>query len=225
VDVRVAVLSLTRDRLEYTQHCFASLAMHAGCPYDHYVLDQGSTDGTLDWLYEGYAPKAVLPLTTNVGIHRGWNMLLELAADTSPAYDAYVTFDNDCEVVQPGTLAAVAGCAVEHNWVLAPTILGLLQPPTPQGATQLGDEPVDVYPYPGGIFRALPQRLVDGFRFNEAMPPWGGDETWVGTQALLRGFGVGYLRRWHVYHYETTAGQRARYPAYFERKDAEWAAA
>ena len=44
--MKFAVLTLTRDRLEYTQHCFETLRQNAGCDYDHYVLDQGSEDGT-----------------------------------------------------------------------------------------------------------------------------------------------------------------------------------
>jgi GT2 family glycosyltransferase len=46
--MNVAVLTLTRDRLPYTQHCFATLKENAGCDYDHIVLDQGSTDGTAE---------------------------------------------------------------------------------------------------------------------------------------------------------------------------------
>lgn len=219
--MKVAVLSLTRDRLEYTQHCFWTLAQLAGCDYDHYVLDQGSSDDTLDWLERKYDPDGLISLPHNVGIHRGWNMLLDMAGDD---YDVYVTFDNDCEVVQDGTLWTTAAYAREYRWVLSPTVEGLMHPPQSTGQTSLGDEPVDLYPSPGGIFRALPKALVENFRFNEDMPMWGGDEGWVGTQAVLRGFGVGYLHRWRVHHYETTAGQRVRYPAYFDRKDSEYAA-
>jgi hypothetical protein len=77
----------------------------------------------------------------------------------------------------------------------------------------------------GGICRAAPAAFWKGFEFNEAMPIWGGDELQVGQQAAARGFGTGYLTAWHVNHFETTAGQRARYPAYFERKDQEYAVA
>ena len=55
--MRVAVLSLTRDRLVYTRHCFAKLHEFAGCEFDHYVLDQGSKDGTDEWLTMEYQPE------------------------------------------------------------------------------------------------------------------------------------------------------------------------
>src|SRR5512134_1510981 len=104
--MRVAVLTLTRDRLEYMQHCFASLRHNAGCDYDHFVLDQGSTDGTQRWLMNGvYAGLSLLH--ENIGISRGHNKLLDMIQVVG-TYDVYVTFDNDCEVTMPGTLAAAA---------------------------------------------------------------------------------------------------------------------
>lgn len=213
--MRIAVLTCTRDRLEYTQHCFASLRENAGCDYDHFVFDQGSQDGTVAWL--GDQDLIVHRSPENVGIHRGWNALLDRAGD---GYDVYVTFDNDCEVVQAGTLVAVAETAM-HRCVASPTVRGLIHPPRPTGQTWIGMELFDLFPTPGGIFRAFSQDFARRFRFNESYPLWGGDEHWVGQQALLRGYRVGYLNRWYVNHYETTEGQRERYGDYFRRKDLE----
>ena len=49
-----AVLTLCRDRLAYTQHCFETLRDNAGCDFDHFVLDQGSMDGTDEWLEQQF---------------------------------------------------------------------------------------------------------------------------------------------------------------------------
>ena len=49
--MNIAVLSLTRDRLDYTKHCFGRLIELAGCDFDWYITDQGSNDGTVDWLH------------------------------------------------------------------------------------------------------------------------------------------------------------------------------
>jgi GT2 family glycosyltransferase len=68
--VRIAVVTLTRDRLEYTKHCFETLRVNAGCDYDHFVLDQGSGDGTAEWLIR-QDDLEVVPLAENVGICRG----------------------------------------------------------------------------------------------------------------------------------------------------------
>ena len=102
--MRVAVLTLTRDRLDYTQHCFATLHEFAGCDFDHYVLDQGSQDGTEAWLQETDAE--VVALDTNLGIACGLNLLLDESVNPAD-YDVIVKFDNDCELTLPNTLRDV----------------------------------------------------------------------------------------------------------------------
>jgi GT2 family glycosyltransferase len=74
-------MTLTRERLDYTKHCFRSLKENAGCVYDHYVLDQGSTDGTPEWLLSDPLLD-VLAVDENIGCCRGWNALVELAMFT-----------------------------------------------------------------------------------------------------------------------------------------------
>jgi len=224
--MKVALLTLTRDRLEYTQHCFGALVQHAGCRYDHYVLDQGSRDGTVEWLTQKWRPAArhhrhVVEAGHNLGIHRGWNELLDRIEVSS--YDVVATFDNDCELVQPGTLSALADAVHHTQWLLSPTVRGLLHPPAAGAPQQVGAYMVAPFACMGGICRAAPRAFMHRFRFNEDMPLWGGDELHVGQQATARGFGSGYLTAWHVNHFETTAGQRERYPEYFERKDSEYA--
>jgi len=214
--MRVAVLTLTRDRVDYTRHCFAMLQEHCGCDFDHYVLDQGSQDDTVEWL-EGYEPYLLAAFPENVGIHRGWNILLDEAAG---GYDVYVTLDNDCELHQPGTLKAVCEAIYpDSGWIASPTVNGLqnpLSPGPPQDANgyQIGETPIV-----GGICRAIPGSFVNaGFRFNEDQPIWGGDETWIAQQFPGR---VGWMYDWSVNHYKTTDGQQAELPDYFARKFSE----
>lgn len=214
--MKVAVLSLTRDRLEYTQRSFASLRENAGCDYTHFVLDQGSDDDTDHWL-EHYDAE-VIWLKENVGIHRGMNLLLAHAGE---GWDAYVTFDNDCEVTMPGTLATAARVAHEGNWIVSPTVRGLINTPAPGAVVEVAGEKIGSFYALGGIFRAMPGRFARDFRFNEQQPNWGGDENDVGKAAHERGYGMGYLLDWHVTHMDTTEGQWSRYPDYFERKTAE----
>lgn len=214
--MNVAVLSLTRDRLAYTQHCFASLYENAGCPFDHFILDQGSTDGTVEWLLKESKAVGHFLAYENLGISKGHNKLLEQAFEFAH-YDVVVTFDNDCEVTQPGTLE-VAARICQEGWVISPTVLGLKQPPKAGEPVLVGGELVAPYPELGGIFRAMPGSFARGFRFREDNPLWGWDERDVGREAAAQGLGSGYLVNWQVNHFETTAGQEARYPAYFERK-------
>jgi hypothetical protein len=214
-----AVLSFTRDRLDYTRHCFETLRANAGCAFDHFVLDQGSTDGTREWLAR-YPAALVVFEDENVGITRAANHLLDVCP--LDRYDVIVRFDNDCEVTQPDTLRTVCEVALEYDAIVAPRVNGLLHPPPVVALAQAGGHVIEETEILGGIFMAVPARLFseEGFRYDETMPPWTGDEAIV-PWWRARGGCAGYLRGWSVNHYETTAGQRERHPEYWARKDRE----
>ncbi len=215
---RVAVMSLTRDRLAYTRHCFRTLHDNAGQPFDHYVLDQGSDIETSMWLEQHRDQFAELVmLTQNIGCCRGWNRLLDLV---NPArYDTVVTFDNDCEVLTPDTLKVVAGLAAEHEQILAPKVHGLIYPPTVHGQFQLGAHTVDETTILGNIFMAIPAVLFsrDGFRWDERYAVWDGGES-ITQWHRARGGRCGYVQGYDVNHYLTTLGQVADIPDYFARR-------
>lgn len=218
--MNVAVLSLTRDRLVYTKHCFASLRENAGCSFDHYVLDQASEDGTREWLQNEYRPHRLILLDDNIGVCRGLNRLVDVAMETGD-YDVIVGFDNDCELITPNTLSDCAAFAYAYPAIVAPHIRGLNNTPQPTGHT---DGVTEVH-HLGNIFRAHPAEVFTdyGYRFDESMPPWGGDET-ICVWFRERGGLVGYLDGYEAWHYETTDGQQGRFPDYFARKYAEMAA-
>jgi len=221
--MKIAVLTLTRDRLEYTKHCFASLREFAGCDFDHLVLDQGSTDGTWEWLAEEYEPAMAHREESNMGISRGLNWLLGVF-DHGADYDVVVKFDNDCELTQPNTLRDVARLAYEGGCLLSPRILGLTNPPSPTRELRIGDETILDVPQIGGIFLAAPAWVYDEFRYSESNPIWGGDDVEICAWFRAQGGTCGYVKRLEAWHYEGTEGQRDRYPDYFERKFAEAAA-
>lgn len=215
--MKIAVLSLVRDRLDYTRHCFGSLAEFAGCDYDHFVLDQGSSDHLAERLM--VFPENVVLLDRNIGISRGMNVLLEIV--DGEGYDAIVKFDNDCELLTPNTLASVARLAVEGNALLSPRILGLQNPPPVTGRYPLHDKTILDIPQIGGIFMAAPAHVYDEFRFNPDNPIFGGDDVEICRWWRANGGSCGYVEEFEANHYETTVGQQARYPEYFERKFAE----
>ena len=218
--MRVAVLSLCRDRLEYSRYCFTSLRENADIPFDHFVLDNGSQDGTPDWLLESGYFAGVILQRENIGISRGMNQLLEAAFEVGD-YDVVATFDNDCEVTMPGTLAACAEVAARGEWVVSPRVEGLKYPPPYDAPVWYHGRRIAPFAQMGGIFRVMPGAFARSFRFNESNPLWGHDERDVGRACRKRGLGSGYLIDWHVNHYETTVGQEQRWPEYFRRKLAE----
>jgi len=218
--MRVAVLTLTRDRLDYSRHCFESLRANASCDYDHFILDQGSTDGTVDWLLS-QEDLDVTVLGENIGICRGLNLLLEEAVNPAD-YDAIVKFDNDCELLTPGTLAACAEVAVAWDALVSPKIHGLRNPPA--AVATVSDErwTMDATAVIGGVFLAAPARIfADGYRHDKNNPVWGGDDTALCAWWRGQGKVCGYLHGYDANHYLTTEGQWAESPDYFARTLAE----
>ena len=216
--MNIAVLTLTRDRLPYTRHCFDTLRANAGCAYDHFVLDQGSTDGTPEWLLS-QDDLTVLELSENVGISRGLNILLDEIVNPAD-YDAIVKFDNDCEVLTPGTLIAVAELACRWDALLSPRIHGLRNPPQPYARVEADGWAVDAVAGIGGIFLAAPAAVYGdhGYRHAETNPVWGHDDDTLCGWQRRRGGLVGYVVGYDANHYLTTDGQAEDIPAYFERR-------
>lgn len=213
---RVAVLTLTRDRLSYTQDCFNRLRELAGCPFDHYVLDQGSRDGTFEWLLTEHKPHALLRETENIGIHRGMNQLLAQTLNRRIGnYDVIVKFDNDCLLQTEGALRDCAEVAAAA-YVCSPRIEGLNTPPPVVAETTVQGHRFGRTAIIGGIFTACPASLFQRFLYDETAPLWGS-----GEPLCEQGFYCGYLLDHTAWHIETTAGQHARYPEYFAQKRAE----
>jgi len=211
--VRIAVLTLTRDRLGYSRHCFERLRELSGASYDHYVLDQGSKDGTIDWLM-GQSFRQVCLLNQNRGITAGLNHLLtHVPADQ---YDVIVKFDNDCELIQENTLRDVCDLVVAGNTILSPRILGLRNAPASTGEFAIGGEQILDIPQIGGIFLAAPASIyAQGFRYDESNIE---DDVQLCWWWRGQGERCGYVKRLEAWHYETTDGQWQRFPEYFKRR-------
>lgn len=214
--MKIAVLSLTRDRLAYTQHCFDRLHDYAGIHFHHYVFDNGSQDGSYDWLAHEYKPDYLIASEHNIGISKAMNRLLDLTGEND--YDAIVKFDNDCELATVGALKDCARFVLEHpDWLISPRIEGLLGPP---GTTEVIDFPegrVLRKGQIGGIFLAANADIYTSFRYDENNPTWGMDDVQISGYAP----NVGYLDGHVANHYLTTAGQHADMPDYFATKKAE----
>lgn len=219
--MKVAIYSATRDRLDYTKHCFATLREKAGHPYDLYVVDNGSEDGTQDWLRETASDYAGLILNEkNRGIRGAFEQIREHLKDKP--YDLVISFDNDCEVVTDGILAKVSallkGIDMEH-WILSPRVDGLSYPPQPRDTALLNGAKVGVVDENVGcIFMIrdyadfmefpLPAEISLGYGLDQAICHW----------HRSQGGRVGIIPGLVINHYETTKGQIERYPDYWQRK-------
>jgi len=103
----VSIVILTRNRLDVTTDCLASILQHT--PEDHEILliDNGSTDGTVQWLQQqatAYRHYRIIVNAENRGFAAGCNQGM-LAANGK-----YVLLLNNDVVVTPGWLGGMLEC-------------------------------------------------------------------------------------------------------------------
>lgn len=221
----VAVFTMTWDRLEYTKRMVSALVKNAGYPFDWFVVDQGSTDGTVKWLKSEAPVRGTVLNASNVGIAKGWNQAVELIKKTGK-YDIIIKVDNDCELLTPRTIAAVVDIYERNRkFVLSPCVEGLEDSPggvlrQSEGASPyafLNERVLGIVPYLGGIFWAAPSTLYDNFAFDEETFIAGNKDYLISQYAKSAGYGLFYLEEFRVKHMDGTVGQREKYPDYYER--------
>ena len=222
--MRIAVYSLTRDRLEYTQMAFASLRERAGVPFDHFVVDNGSEDGTQDWLGNVYRPHWYKLLPENVGIGKGANLALD--AMDIPKYNLIIKFDNDCRVVSSDILAklsAVFEATGNADWAfaLSPRVSGINRQPRRGRYVIRADRVIGITGHIGGLFLAVPARVYQIYRFPVDLPKARGYDSNLCAFMKQGGAQIGYVESLVVEHIDGTDAQARKYPAYFERKREE----
>lgn len=216
--MRVAVYTLTWDRLDYTKHCFRTLEENAGYPYDHFVVDNGSTDGTVEWLHQGRFRQVIFN-ASNLGLSLASNQMLEAIS----GYDLIVKFDNDCEVVSSGILAAIVQVFQDpstSSCVLSPRVEGVNQQPERGWYSDIAGRRIGWTSIVGGLFQAVRAELYQQYRYPVELSKYRGQSWHFCRWVRERGGQVGYLEDLLVKHYEGTDNQMLRYPGYFARKDA-----
>jgi glycosyltransferase involved in cell wall biosynthesis len=220
---KVGMMTLTRDRLEYTKPCFESLKK-AGYPFDHYVVDNGSKDGTVKWLETEYKPHHLIKNSKNQGISIGYNQALEAMGDK---YDIIVQYDNDCLSLTDNWLKEMVELYKKNRmivWAAYPE--GLKD--TPGGAPrqaygQLGGHLVGMTQHLGGLCLIVPAKVFKTWRWSE-FDPLRGIQDIVFCQWLTKhGYGLAYVEDIRVRHgLGGTAQQYKDFPEYFkQRKDEE----
>lgn len=102
--MRVCVYTMTRDRLPYTKRMLWQLAM-CGVNYDHVILDNGSEDGTKEWLMDTYVKLdeianiksfKYIDSPVNLGLWKGIQRIMD-ETDRFKGYDYVIKIDNDFE--------------------------------------------------------------------------------------------------------------------------------
>jgi len=223
--MRVIVYTLTRDRLAFTKYSFETLWKNAGMTFDHLVIDNGSQDGTRDWLTQEYGKRqgvTVMLNAENRGISIGSNMALD-QIERVGGYDIVVKMDNDCEVVSPdilpGMLRAFADRKPFGQWMaLSPRVEGIVNQPARARTEGRGGLTIGVTGIIGGLFHVVPWEVYRQYRYPPGLPKASGQDDhfciWLNEHGVM----TGYVENLVVRHYLTTHGQAVALPDYFKRK-------
>jgi glycosyltransferase involved in cell wall biosynthesis len=239
--LKVAVYTMAMNRLDYTKRMFKALDKTAGYPFDWYVIDQGSTDGTGDWLksltrdrdepseMQWYAHLRYKIYEQNVGLAKGWNACINFIKKSEDGpYDIVIKVDNDAELMTDGWLAAMIDIFERNRRVcLSPYVEGL--DGLPGGVLRQrasGDSPymmindyiLGTVPHLGGICYATPIEIWDEFRFDEDAAP-GNRDTILSNYANRNNYHLFYMEEFRVWHIDGSKGQSEKFPEYFKSKE------
>lgn len=231
---RVAIFSLTYDRLEMTKKCFESLYKTAGYKFDHYILDNGSKDRTIEWLADKQLKSGWCNSIwshgnkTNEGISKASNDLLNVIKSFNEIepYDIILKVDNDAFFeTQDWLKAMIKVWKSNHLLVLSPYVNGLRD--NPGGASRVGygevaRELIGWTNHIGGICTFADAKLYKDFRWDEDNFLHGNQDLEFSQYALSKGYQPGYMENYFLSHGDHgTQAQEDEYPEYFKRRKLE----
>lgn len=223
--LRVAIFTLTHDRLEYTKRTLDSLKEFANYPYDHFIIDNKSIDGTVEWLEKNrdkYRIKRLIKNEQNVGISKGSNQALDAIGDD---YDVIIKMDNDCEIQTPDFISSIVDVFRRNKRiVISPNVEGLID--NAGGPPRFADGHIGNYLFGfvrhlGGICCAAPREAYTQFRWANEDFLHGMQDTIFSQYCLKAGYAMAYFENLRVMHIDSTYGQKEKYPEYFERRRLE----
>ena len=210
---QAAIFALTWNRLDYSKYCFTTLFEKAGVPFDFYVVDNGSTDGTVEWLQcneQVGRIKRVVYKKENEGIGAAFlSIIPEIEKD---GWDWMVPTGNDIEVVSDNILKEIVEFSryTKGKFFFGPKVYGIRSKIRVFKEYEMKGHPVEEIDVNGGILQTYLISILKEFL---------SDHQWNANQFCRwsRGtYGVKhlYLADLRVNHFETTEGQKKRYPNY-----------
>lgn len=221
---KIAIYSITYDRLSYTKQAFDSLRKTAGVKYEHFVVDNGSKDGTQEWLKKNFEEDHLILNPDNKGISISSNQILDLIKGRG--FDIIVKFDNDCMCLSDGWLKRMVDIwNSNHLMALSCYVQGLKD--HPGGAERVGygkicGEYVGITKHLGGICHFVSAKAYDKFRWPEDETLHGYQDLEFSNYLLAHNYQMGYLESFFVNHGPLgTEAQKKDFPDYFERRKLE----
>jgi len=186
---RVALFTLTKDRLENTKRMFDALDIHTKRYYDHYVVDQGSKDGTIEYLKDRKLKKLILN-KENTGISVGSNQALDAIGDK---YDYIVKIDNDCEILTDYWLAEMIKLIILGNngAVLSPHLEDI---EVYSNSVEILGHTINLADHMNGTCVIAPAHVYSNFRFDEDDLTDDQQSTSFSAHAIQNKLATGYVK-------------------------------
>lgn len=222
---QVAVFTLTKDRLDLTKKMYESLKS-AGYPFAWYVVDNGSTDGTKEWLKSLKQKEFcvnIIDNKENVGISHGSNQALDEMMKVG--YDFIIKIDNDCIIHTKNWLSELMKMyTVNWTMALSPTVEGLVE--NIGGAPRLGyasiqGHAVGLTHHIGGIFTMAHKSAYKNWRWSEKDFLHSQQDLIFTTHLKDLGYVCGYVEDMRAEHQLGTRGQKEAFPEYFKLREEE----
>lgn len=223
---KVAIFTLTKDRLEYTMKMQQSMKEGSQYPFDWYVFDNGSTDNTPDWLtnrQQNGECKIVELSKENRGITYASNACVD-AILLSHEYQIVGKVDNDCLFLTKGWLETMVDLwRRNHKLYMAPYPEGLVDHPGGSwrvGHSTIGEEFVEVAAHLPGLCAFIDSSAFYNFRWRDDFYH-GQQDVEATTNFKSRAFMPCVIPRHRIQHMDTTVGQKLKFPEYFEKRKQE----
>jgi glycosyltransferase involved in cell wall biosynthesis len=237
---KVAIFTVTYDRLEYTKKMYESMRNSMGRDTHWFVYDNGSTDGTQEYL-KTLAPGAITARlsgtkkdpylsfielvelsTKNKGLTHASNKCVDKIMEGN--YQIIGKVDNDCMFLTKGWLEEIVDLwKRNHKLYMAPYPEGLVDHPGGTwrvGYASIGDEYVEVVRHLSGLCAFVDSRAYRNFRWKDKFLH-GQQDVEASTSFTEQGYMPIIIPRHRVQHMDTTAGQQKKYPEYFARRKQE----
>lgn len=223
---KVAVYTLSYDRVEYTKRMWESLQKSTKYPFDWFVWDNGSKDESVSYLE---AQKRLIPTfkhlhvsPDNKGITIASNGLIDEIMKGD--YQLVIKVDNDCEFMTKWWLESFVDLwKRNHKLYMSPYPEGLQH--NPGGAPRIGHAFIGAYfievaLHIGGLIAAVDARAYKDFRWTDHFLH-GNQDAEASAAFRELDYMPMYLPMHRVCHMDTTIGQQKNYPEYFERRKKE----
>lgn len=221
---RVAIFTLTYERLSETTVSFDTLQNTADYPFTHIVVDNGSQDGTIEYLKD-YASKHDVQLIINAdnkGISLASNQAVDWAMENK--YDIIVKVDNDAIFKTKKWLSKMVRIWKANRKVAMSCYISGLKD-NPGGAPRvvygkICGELVGMTRHLGGIVHFVDARAYKDFRWDtEGATLHGSQDVEFSMYLNSKGYQMGYLENFFANHgLDGTQGQLEKHKDYFERR-------